>query len=77
MQDAPPIANATSDQSGTIDWTELGSFIRRTATIATIEHLHQQRIHNAGGMMPARRIDRDRDLKRETDPDMRRRTDAR
>ena len=52
MQDAPQITDATSDRTGVIDWTDLGSFIRRTATIATVEHLHQQQIEQAGGMMP-------------------------
>lgn len=52
MQDAPQITDATYDRTGVIDWTDLGSFIRRTATIATIEHLHQQQVSQAGGMMP-------------------------
>jgi len=67
VQDAPKITNATSDRTGVIDWTDLGSFIRRTATIATLEHLRQQQVSQAGGMMPPGHCGIDRDSKRESD----------
>ena len=66
VQDAPLITDATSDRTGVIDWTDLGSFIRRTATIATIEHLHQQQVNQSGGMMPAGKYGIERESKRET-----------
>ena len=52
MQDAQARHRVVDDQAvASIDWCMIGSQVRRFATIATVEHLEQQRVSLAGGMV--------------------------